>query len=203
MVELKRALSLIPMVRIAVITRAMTNAGKLKPISTPKMWGAFTRSCARCTSSGECGRKNLHGLIQKGLRSRNQRRIGGLRHLASNDFLSLGNRRPMIVGQPERHFDVEDVQQFNEVIRPARRNRAGAHGVLEGQIPANDPREDFAERRVRIGIGAACERNHRGKLRVAERGKCAAQVPKARRRASIRGRRNARPIRTERRCRRR
>ena len=123
-------------------------------------------------------RKNLHGLIQEGLRSRNQRRIGGLRHLASNDFLSLGYRRPMIVGQPQRHLDVKDVEQFNEVIRPARRNRAGAHGVFEGQIPANDPRENFAERRVRIGIGAACEGNHRGKLRVAERGKCAAQARK-------------------------
>ena len=33
MVALKRALSLMPTTRIAVITRAMTKAGRLKPIS--------------------------------------------------------------------------------------------------------------------------------------------------------------------------
>ena len=54
MVELKLALSLMPIVRIAVITSAITKAGKLNPISTPKTLGAFTRSWARCTNSGEC-----------------------------------------------------------------------------------------------------------------------------------------------------
>ena len=53
MVALKRALSLMPITRIAVITRAIRKAGRLKPISTPKIFGALTRSCARCTSSGE------------------------------------------------------------------------------------------------------------------------------------------------------
>ncbi len=36
------------------------------------------------------GRQDLHGLIKERLRSRNQRGIGGLGHLASNDFLRLG-----------------------------------------------------------------------------------------------------------------
>ena len=51
MVALKRALSLMPMTRMAVMTSAMMKAGRLKPISTPKIVGAFSSSCARCTSS--------------------------------------------------------------------------------------------------------------------------------------------------------
>ena len=39
-VALKRALSLMPTTRIQVMIRAITNAGRLKPISTPKMLGA-------------------------------------------------------------------------------------------------------------------------------------------------------------------
>src|ERR1022692_3784590 len=54
MVVLKRALSLIPTTRIAVMTRAIRNAGRLKPISTPKIVGAFSNSLACCTSTGDC-----------------------------------------------------------------------------------------------------------------------------------------------------
>ena len=46
-VELKVALSLMPTTRMAVITSAMQNAGRLNPISTPNRCGALTRSCAR------------------------------------------------------------------------------------------------------------------------------------------------------------
>ena len=53
MVALKRALSLIPITRIAVITRAIRNAGRLKPNSNPKMVGAFTSSLARCRSTAD------------------------------------------------------------------------------------------------------------------------------------------------------
>src|ERR1700681_4738516 len=53
-VELNRALSLMPTTRIAVMTSAMTKAGKLKPISVPKIRGAFISSCARCNKSGDC-----------------------------------------------------------------------------------------------------------------------------------------------------
>ena len=41
--RIEAALSLMPTARIAVITSAITNAGRLKPISIPKT-GAFTRS---------------------------------------------------------------------------------------------------------------------------------------------------------------
>src|ERR1039458_8686743 len=54
MVALKRALSLIPTTRIAVITRAIRNAGRLNPTSTPKTVGAFSNSLACCTSTADC-----------------------------------------------------------------------------------------------------------------------------------------------------
>ena len=43
-----------PLARIPVITRAINNAGKLKPNSHPKIRGAFNNSCARWASSGGC-----------------------------------------------------------------------------------------------------------------------------------------------------
>ena len=54
MVALKRALSLIPTTRMAVMSRAITNAGRLNPISTPKIVGAFSNSRARCASAADC-----------------------------------------------------------------------------------------------------------------------------------------------------
>jgi len=39
--------------------------------------------------------------------------------------------------------------------------------VLEYQVPADDPGDEFSHRRVSIGVRAACNRNHGGKLGVA------------------------------------
>ena len=50
---LNRALSRMPIARIAVMISAMQNAGRLKPISTPKTLGAPSIACARCASSGD------------------------------------------------------------------------------------------------------------------------------------------------------
>src|SRR5580765_1536279 len=65
MVELNRALSLMPIARIAVITSAITNAGRLNPISIPKIRGALTKSWGRCTSSGDCAPINALTLSRK------------------------------------------------------------------------------------------------------------------------------------------
>ena len=48
-------------------------------------------------------------------------------------------------------------------------------GVFQDQVPPDDPGEDFAQGRVRVGIGAAGDRNHGGQLGVA-------QAPRSRRR---------------------
>ena len=52
-------------------------------------------------------------------------------------------------------------------------DRDVAHGVFENQIPADDPGEDFAQRGVGIGVGAAGDRNHGGQFGVAKSGKTA------------------------------
>src|SRR5258708_1547297 len=72
---------------------------------------------------------------------------------------------------------MEDVQQLDEVVRPAGRDRAGAHSVFERKVPSDDPGKEFAKRRVCVGISAARERNHRRKFRVAQSGE---RTPKAR-----------------------
>ena len=60
-------------------------------------------------------------------------------------FFAVTQASPVIVGQPQWHVDVEDIEQFDEVVRPSGRDGAGAHGVFEGQVPADDPGEQFAE----------------------------------------------------------
>ncbi len=48
-----------------------------------------------------------------------------------------------------------------------------ADDVFEDEVPADDPGEDFAQRRVGVGVGAAGDGNHRGQFGVAESGKAA------------------------------
>ena len=115
------------------------------------------RMCSR-----DCG-----DLVEESLSAGNERGIGGDCHLSRNGFLGYTQRRPVIVSQPERHFDIENIQQFNKVIRPTGRNRAGAHGVFECEIPTYDPGKNFTERGVSIGVSATRQRNHSGKFRVA------------------------------------
>ena len=66
----------------------------------------------------------------------------------------------------------------NQPIAPwctaeANGNRHVADHVFENQVPADDPGKDFAQRRVRIGIGATGNRNHRRQFRITEAGKAA------------------------------
>ena len=50
----------------------------------------------------------------------------------------------MVVSQPEWHLYMEDIEQFDEVVRPSGGYRARTHGVLEGQVPADDPGKQLA-----------------------------------------------------------
>src|SRR5262249_51610235 len=74
------------------------------------------------------------------------------------------------------YVQAEDAEEVLEVMRPAVRDRRGADGVLQDQIPADDPGEDLAERRVRVDVRRAGDRDHRGELRVAERGEDAGRA---------------------------
>ena len=71
-------------------------------------------------------------------------------------------------------IEADVVHQAAEIARPADGHRRRAERILENQVPADDPREDLADRRVGVGVGAAGDRHHRGELGVAEAGERAA-----------------------------
>ena len=79
-------------------------------------------------------------------------------------------RRAIAGRQPDRQPGPEAAQQRVEVVAPRNGDGDVADGVLEDQVPADDPRDQLPHRRVRIGVGAARLRNHRGELGVAEPG---------------------------------
>ena len=62
-------------------------------------------------------------------------------------------------------FDERD-----HVARPADADRGGADQVLEDQVPADDPGDELPHRRVRIGVRAAGDGDHRRHLGVAKPG---------------------------------
>jgi hypothetical protein len=79
-------------------------------------------------------------------------------------------RRAVAGRQPLRQDDVESLQERVEVVPPRDRDGDVADRVLEDEIPADDPRHQLSHRRVGVGVGAAGLWDHRGQLRVAERG---------------------------------
>ena len=114
--------------------------------------------------------------IEKRLRARHQGRVRSLRHLPGNHILGRFQRRPMIVSQPQRHLDVENIQQCDKVVRPPRRHRAGAHRVFQREVPADNPGNQLTQRRVSVSVGAAGQRNHGRELRIAQTCKRASQA---------------------------
>ena len=79
--------------------------------------------------------------------------------------LSSAVRYPCVIQSGNRDPAAE---QRLEVVAPRDRDRHVADRVLEDQIPADDPGDDLAQRRVRIRVRAAGLRNHRRQLGVAE-----------------------------------
>ncbi len=70
-----------------------------------------------------------------------------------------------------RNAHPDEFENAVEVLAPGDGDRRGSDCVFEHQVPADDPGDEFAHRRVRVGVGAAGDRNHRRELRVAEAGK--------------------------------
>ena len=73
----------------------------------------------------------------------------------------------------QRHGQVdagEAFQHADRIARPADRDRAGGDGIFQHQRPADDPGHQLPEGGVAVGIGGAGDRDHGGKLRIAERG---------------------------------
>ena len=70
----------------------------------------------------------------------------------------------------------EPLEHPVEVLAPGDRYRRRPDGILEHEIPADDPGDELAHRRVRIRVRAAGDGNHRGELGVAEAGERAADA---------------------------
>ena len=62
----------------------------------------------------------------------------------------------------------EVLEQLVEVFAPGDADGRGADRVFEDQVPADDPGDQLAHRRVRVGVRAARHRDHRRELGVAE-----------------------------------
>ena len=73
------------------------------------------------------------------------------------------------VGERLRQVDSEDRQDVLEVLRPAVGDGHRRHGILQDQVPPDDPGEQLAQRGVGICIGRARHGNHRREFRIAER----------------------------------
>jgi len=75
---------------------------------------------------------------------------------------------------PRGEVDAEGAaQERAEIVGPALRDVDVADGVLDDEVPADDPGEDLAERDVGVGVGAARDRHEGRDLRVAERAQAA------------------------------
>ena len=60
------------------------------------------------------------------------------------------------------------LEHLVEVLAPGDGHGRGADGVLENQVPADNPGDELAHRRVRVRVGASRDRNHRRELGVAQ-----------------------------------
>ena len=70
--------------------------------------------------------------------------------------------------QRGRQMQAELRQQTRHVARPPDRDGSDRKGVLQNQVPADEPGKDLAERGMCVGVRAPRHRNHRGELRVTE-----------------------------------
>ena len=69
-----------------------------------------------------------------------------------------------------RDDDAEVLEERDHVSRPAHRDGGGGEEVLQNQVPADDPGEELAQRRVAVGVGGAGDRDHGGEFGVAQSG---------------------------------
>ena len=69
-----------------------------------------------------------------------------------------------------RDVHPDEFERLVEILAPRNRHGRSTHGILEDQVPADDPGDELAHRGVRIGVRAAGDRDHRGEFGVAKPG---------------------------------
>jgi hypothetical protein len=70
-------------------------------------------------------------------------------------------------------MDAEPVEQVDDVRGKANADAHVGEGVLEDEVPADDPGDEFAERGVGVGVGRAGDGDHAREFGVAEAGEAA------------------------------
>ena len=86
-------------------------------------------------------------------------------HELEYEFLLLEVVVPGRREQPRVQVDIEQMLEHGiEVARPAVGNEAGTDGVLENQVPADDPGDQLTERGVSVRVGTAGHRDHAGQF---------------------------------------
>src|SRR6266446_2393227 len=70
-----------------------------------------------------------------------------------------------------RHYDTKVAEERNDVTRPANRNGNCPDGVLQNQVPADNPSEQLPQGGVAVSVGAAGHRDQRSEFAVTQRGK--------------------------------
>src|SRR5262249_9915035 len=81
-------------------------------------------------------------------------------------------RGVVIVYRPNGEFETKRTSaERAEITGPTNRHRHVADGVLENEVPADYPGDQFTERGVGISVSRARDRNHRSELGITERGK--------------------------------
>ncbi len=85
----------------------------------------------------------------------------------SDSFCSLV-RRAIIDGEPRWDVKANSFKQLMEVRCPRNRNGNVANRIFDNEIPPNNPRHKFTQRRIRVGVGTAGDRDERRKLRIGQ-----------------------------------
>ena len=101
------------------------------------------------------------------------------RHRRQIHDVAGGHQMPIGEGQWSfgkglRKMDAELVEQAGEIARPTGCHRRRGDAVLQHHVPADEPGHQLTQRGVRVGIGAAGDRDQRGEFGVAQRGEAAA-----------------------------
>ena len=151
----------------------------LAPARRPRP--ATTKTTSTTTLMHDQRRVGVGGLLDADHQQRrDQQHDGGGRQVEHAG--SSCRRRPWPSqrggGELGRERDAEVAQQAHEVARPADRDGRRAERVLEDQVPADDPGDELARRRVGVGVGAARDRDHRRELGVAEAREARSRPPR-------------------------
>ena len=107
-----------------------------------------------------------HRCISQG---RSEIQIGGIRSTPGNRLGRIVGR-PKVRREPRGNMNADVAHQFPEIAGPSDRHANVADRVLDDQVPANNPGDQFAERCVGVRVGAARDGHDRGELRITQGG---------------------------------